>query len=72
MQPETTHTGSTNLLGLILLVVLNIHAAIDWNGVPDYTIKALITALIWVLVKVITDFITGKIQGIKNGKNDKG
>lgn len=61
---SSTDTSSSSLFltGTILL------ANMDYSGLMDYAIKALIGGAIWMAYKIVGDILSNRIGGNKNNK----
>ncbi len=57
-----TSSSSLFLTGTILL------ANMDYSGLMDYAIKALIGGAIWMAYKIAEDILSNRIGGNKNNK----
>jgi hypothetical protein len=57
-----------NLSVFLLGAILNVLAAVDFTGLLDYSVKAVAGGMIWLVFKLIGDYLTSKIN---NSKQDK-
>lgn len=64
----TTHTGN-NVSIFLFGAILHILAAVDYVSLVDYSLKAFLGGLIWLMFKLVGDFIAEKIKQRKEGKN---
>ncbi len=58
----TPTTSGHNLLVFVLGLTINLLAQADANGLIDYTLKALIGGFIWLLFKLLSDYITHRLK----------
>jgi hypothetical protein len=59
------HYSDSNTTVFLLGAVLNILASTEWTSLLDYTIKAIIGGIVWLIFKVISNYISHKF--IKKG-----
>lgn len=64
-QPQT----SGNTVAFLFGAIFNILANTDYGSLVDYGLKAVIGGVIWLLFKIIGDYITSRF--ITNGKTRK-
>ena len=53
----------SNVSVFLLGVVLNLMAAIDYAGLLDYGLKAVLGGLIWLGFKLLGEYVSKRIQG---------
>jgi hypothetical protein len=62
-------THQPNHLSVFLLgAILNVLAAVDFTSLLDYSLKAIAGGLVWLIFKVIGDYLSSKINRSKQDK----
>lgn len=59
-----------NFSVFMLGAMLNILAAIDVAGIIDYSIRAFLGGLVWLVFKLLGDYLTKKMDNDKTKKSD--
>ncbi len=69
------HQTSGNTVAFLFGAIFNILANTDYGSMVDYTLKAVIGGVIWLLFKIIGDYISSYLlarrKPKKQRKNDK-
>jgi len=67
MNSAATNHGDNTAIFLLMLI-LNLVTGLNYANIAEHTINAIITAVIWLVFKIIADHLSGnKNQNIKNG-----
>ena len=70
---QTPATLTQNNLSVFLLgAILHMLAALDFTSLIDYSIKAFVVGIIWLLFKLIGDWMSLKIEAWRKAKNKEG
>lgn len=68
--PDHDHGQSSRTVVFLLGAIFNILANTEFSNLLDYALKALIGGFIWLLFKLVSDYISGRIKG-KSRKDDE-
>lgn len=61
--------AQSNFMVFLLGALLNVLAAIDFTSLMDYSVKAIAGGLIWLVFKVLGEYLSEKIKNKQgNGK----
>jgi len=74
MNAATTPTGGhqpSNFSVFLLGAILNILAAVDYASLIDYSVKAVAGGIIWLAFKLLSDYLTEKMNKNKRDGNGK-
>lgn len=64
---QSTDTGNSSSLFLTGTILL---ANMDYTGLMDYAIKALVGGAIWMAYKIAGDFFSNRVNNKKENKGD--
>jgi hypothetical protein len=67
MQGTTHNTNNASVF--LLMLILNIVQGLDYANIAEHSIKAIVTAFIWLVFKVIADKIAERKK--EHAKEDK-
>lgn len=68
--PQYNHSDS-NTTVFLLGAILNILASTEWTSLLDYAIKAIIGGIVWLVFKLISNYISHKYYGKKGEGPDR-
>lgn len=68
--PDHDHGQSSGTVVFLLGAIFNILANTEFSNLLDYALKALIGGFIWLLFKLVSDYISARIKG-KSRKDDE-
>ncbi|HSZ71415.1 MAG TPA: hypothetical protein VK750_01985 [Cytophagaceae bacterium] len=70
MNPTPHYSSDSNTTIFLLGAILNLLASTEWGDLIDYSIKALIGGVIWLIFKVISNYLSHKLTGKKGDGPD--
>ena len=70
MNPTPQLYANSNASVFLLGAIINILPLIEWTSLADYGIKAFIGGIIWLVFKLIGDYLSLKLFS-KKGNSDK-
>jgi hypothetical protein len=62
--------GQSNGIVFLLGAIFNILANTDFSNLLDYTLKAVIGGFVWLLYKLLADFISSRSKSKPTGKDE--
>lgn len=68
---EGATQSNSNLSVFLLGAILNILAAVDFSSLFDYSLKAVLGGVIWLLFKIIGEYITLRLKNSSTKDSEK-
>ena len=66
----TPHNSDSNTTIFLLGAVFNILAFTEWSSFLDYGLKAIIGGIVWLVFKLISEYLSHKLFNKKDNGND--
>jgi heme/copper-type cytochrome/quinol oxidase subunit 3 len=63
MNTAPHHNSESNMTVFLLGAIFNIMASTEWSSLADYALKAFVGGIIWLLFKLVGDYISHKFIG---------
>jgi hypothetical protein len=65
MNTTNTSSNESNLSVFALMLVLNLVTGLDYANILEHSVKAFVTAFIWLAAKIAADYISNRQKKIR-------